>query len=82
MRCLERRKQTLSRSVMRLVMTLALGWSGFAHAQLYWSDLAEDSALRARLAAEPMPSAYRLVSVDVASMSQKLAQFRAKSASE
>ena len=78
----EGQKQTFLRFFVRLVMTLVFGWSGFAQAQLYWSDQAEDSALRAKLAAEPMPSAYRLVSVDVASMSQKLTQSRTKSASE
>lgn len=82
MKHFERQNKIVVRSAGWLLAAVIGSWSGFTHAQLYWSDLAEDSALRAKLTAEQMPSAYRLVSVDVASMSQKLTQSRAKSASE
>jgi hypothetical protein len=82
MKYFERERKVIVRSVGWLIASVIGSWSEFTHAQLYWSDLAEDAALRATLALEPMPSAYRLVSVDVASMSQKLTEFRAKSASE
>jgi hypothetical protein len=82
MKHFERQNKIVVRSAGWLLAAVVGSWSGLTQAQLYWSEVAEDSALRARLASEPMPSAYRLVSVDVASMSQKLTQFRAKSASE
>ena len=82
MKHFERQNEVVVRSVGWLLATIIGSWSGLTQAQLYWSEVAEDSALRAKLTAEPMPSAYRLVSVDVASMSQKLTEFRAKSASE
>ena len=74
MKHFERQNKVVVRSAGWLLAAIIGSWSGLTQAQLYWSEVAEDSALRARLASEPMPSAYRLVSVDVASMSQELSQ--------
>ena len=52
-----------------------------ASAQTHWSDIAEDSVFKSRAATESMPSTFRVVLVDVASLKQTLVQSGAKTTS-